>query len=124
MSATIPSLDTPEDRQTTVDASGRGQLLLEALEDPGCRSILSAADEEAMSAVELSEACDLPLSTTYRKLELLTEAGLLSEGIRIRRSGKHTSEYVRSVDDVHVSVGGAGGVELTLSRREPSTARS
>ena len=109
--------------RTVVLADGDEQLLLDALDDAGCRSILEATGEEALSANELSETCDLPLSTTYRKLELLTDAGLLEEGIRIRRSGKHTSEYVRSVDDVHLAVGGDGGIEVTVERRVPASAR-
>ena len=78
--------------------------VLDALDDPTCRRLLRATGETALSASELSERCDVPLSTTYRKLELLTEVGLLDERIRIRRSGKHTSEYRRRVDDVLVSV--------------------
>jgi DNA-binding IclR family transcriptional regulator len=33
----------------------------------------------ALSAKEISEACELPLSTTYRKLKQLTDAALLDE---------------------------------------------
>jgi DNA-binding transcriptional ArsR family regulator len=103
-----------EEGYTTVDAEEDGGLLLEVLSDADSRSILRATGEEALSASEISEACDLPLSTTYRKLERMSEAGLLAEGIRLRRSGKHTSEYVRRVDDVCVSLGAEGGIELTL----------
>ena len=103
-----------EEGPTTVDAEAEGGLLLEVLSDDDSRAILRATGEEALSASEISEACDLPLSTTYRKLERMNEAGLLAEGIRLRRSGKHTSEYVRRVDDVRVSLGAEGGVQLTL----------
>ena len=103
-----------EESPTTVDANGEGQILLEVLSDGDSRAILGATGERALTANEVSEACDLPLSTTYRKLERLTEAGLLAEGIRLRRSGKHTSEYVRRVEDVSVSFGAEGGVELTI----------
>lgn len=101
-------------RPTTLAADGDGQPVLDALEDPACRTILEATGEDARSAGELSEVCELPLSTVYRKLELLTDAGLLAESIRIRRSGKHTSEYRRAVDEVHVTMGANGGIELSL----------
>ena len=104
------------DSLTIDDADGTGDLLFEALGDEDCRTILRATGGDAMSANELSAACDLPLSTTYRKLERLTDAGLLAEGIRLRRSGKHTSEYVRCVDDVRVSIDADGGFELVLGR--------
>jgi len=71
---------------------------------------------EALTASELSETCGLPLSTTYRKLDLLTATGLLDEHTRVRQSGKHASEYTRSVDDVVVSLGTPGGTELRMSR--------
>lgn len=109
-----------EDDTTKDEARSTGELLFGVLGDEDCRSILIATGEEARSASELSERCDLPLSTTYRKVERLTDAGLLSEGIRLRRSGKHTSEYVRCVDDVHVAIGGDGDFELTLERNESS----
>lgn len=48
-----------------------GQPLLDALEDERCLSILAAADEVATSASELSAACDLSASTTYRKVDRL-----------------------------------------------------
>lgn len=101
-------------RSRTLDANGDGEVLLEALDDEACRAILSATGDTPLSASELSEACDLPLSTTYRKLDMLTDAGLLSEGIRIRRSGKHASEYRRAVDEVRIAVGTDSGIELTV----------
>lgn len=102
--------------RTTVDATAAGQPLLTALEDPGCRSILDATGEAARTASELGEACELPLSTVYRKLDRLGEAGLLEERIRIRRSGKHTSEYRRCIDAVHLDLDADDGVELTVER--------
>lgn len=94
------------------------QHLLDALEDGDCRTILEAADD-FLSANELSERCDIPLSTTYRKVEALTEAGLLEEGTRVCRSGKHTSEYRRRVDNVVVSMRSTG-FDLRVTRREHS----
>lgn len=89
--------------------------LLTALDDPGCRAILGATGEEALSARELSERCDLPLSTTYRKLDRLTDLGLLSERTRVRPSGRHANEYARRVASVQVSLD-TGRLEL---RRVP-----
>jgi len=92
--------------------------LLEALQDGDCRAILQATSGKSLSANELSETCDLPLSTTYRKVDILTEAGLLEEEIRLSTSGKHTSEYRLCVEDIHLTLGAENGVELELSRRE------
>ena len=49
--------------------------------------------------------------------ERLTDASLLSERTRIRRSGKHASEYVRNVEDVCISMADEGGLQLVVSHR-------
>ena len=66
------------------------QTLLDALDDADARAIIKAIEESA-TANEVSERCDIPLSTTYRKLDVLTEAGLLVEGTEIRSDGHHTT---------------------------------
>lgn len=92
------------------------EALLDAFDDAYCRAILDATSERALSAKEISEACELPLSTTYRKLEQLTDAGLLAERTRLSRTGKHTSEYRRVVEDVVVTIGAPGDLELQVSK--------
>lgn len=113
----IPGRSTPE---TVVEDADAVQEVLDALDDAGCRAILDATSDDALSATELSEACDLPLSTTYRKLDVLAGAGLLEERTRIRRSGKHLSEYARLVEEVVVSIDDGGEMELRISRCDRS----
>lgn len=112
-------LTRPSARQTAenraVDSSNLGAVL-GALEDSDCRQLLAATVDEARSATELSEQCDLPLSTTYRKVEKLTDAGLLAEQIRVCSSGKHTSEYTCTVGAVHLSVE-SDGIAAHLSEQ-------
>lgn len=103
-------------RETTVEDADEVHAILHTLQDDDCRAVLEATDEESLSANELAETCDLPLSTTYRKLDALTEAGLLAEQTRLCPDGKHASEYVRVVDEVLVDAD--AGFELTISRRE------
>jgi DNA-binding transcriptional ArsR family regulator len=94
------------------------EQLLTAFNDDDCRRILEAVadSDDCLTAAEISERCDVPLSTTYRKLELLTEAALLDEQLQIRRSGRHTSEYALGIDDVRISVGLEGGIALEVSQ--------
>jgi DNA-binding transcriptional ArsR family regulator len=96
------------------------ETLLDAFDDAYCRAIPDATSERALSAREISEACELPLSTTYRKLKQLTDADLLDEGTRICRTGKHASEYRRVVEDVVVSIDAHGELELRVWKREYS----
>jgi DNA-binding transcriptional ArsR family regulator len=89
--------------------------LLGALDDEGCRAILEATSGEALSASEVAERCGLALSTAYRKLEQLAEAGLLEERTRIRPAGKHPSEYIRAVASVTVGLDDGGRLRLATT---------
>ena len=96
------------------------ELVFESLADDGCRDILEATSEEALTATELSDRCDIPLSTTYRKLEQLADANLLDEQLRIRASGQHTAEYRKDFEDITVTTSEDGHPEVEISR-PPST---
>ena len=100
--------------EQTIRDSDSIESMLGALEDEDCRAILEATSEESLTASELSERCELALSTAYRKLDTLTDAGLLEEQIRLSRNGKHTNEYVRAIEDIHVSMSG-GEIELQIT---------
>jgi len=102
----------------TIEHDGDVRTILEALDDDACRNILEATSEAARTANELSETCNLPLSTAYRKLELLTGTGLLVERTRVSRAGKHASEYVRAVEEVRISLDPNGEMELQTIPRE------
>lgn len=110
--------DSSSDTIHRIDAEEEIQELLHALDDADCRKILDATSDEILSANEVSEMCSLPLSTTYRKLDMLTDTGLLAERTRIRRSGKHASEYSRLVEDVVISVSTCGEMKLQVSHCE------
>lgn len=93
------------------------QAVFEALADPDCRCIIRAVAEVPLTANECVRACDIPLSTTYRKLEMLAAAGFVEEGLRIRRDGKHASEYRQRFDRVDVVVDDEGELDVTVSSR-------
>lgn len=89
--------------------------VLAAFDDSACRQILAAVDEEALTAQELSETCDIPLSTLYRKIDLLVETTLVDEQLRLDANGRHSREYVRSVVQVEITMN-EGSIEMELSR--------
>ena len=97
---------TATEGDETLDAT------FEALADPDCRAILGAADTP-MTTGELAEACDLALSTAYRKVERLSETPLLVEGIRFDPDGDHAAEYARGATDAAVELTD-DGVTLTM----------
>ncbi|MDS0473818.1 helix-turn-helix domain-containing protein [Natrinema sp. 1APR25-10V2] len=115
MSATNPDARETRKRGWQREDPVDPQAVLAALDDDACRSILEATSEESLTATELSERCDIPMSTAYRKVEMLTEAELVEEQVRINTSGKHATEYRKNFDDVLVSVAG-GGLEIEMTK--------
>jgi DNA-binding transcriptional ArsR family regulator len=111
------------DEPTTFDDTEDVQRVLDVLDDAECRAILDATRDDPLTVGELADRCDLPQSTAYRKVDQLADADLLEESLRIRRSGKHVSEYACCVDDVTLDVGANEGIELTVSHSKPNTER-
>lgn len=109
----------PGSKPTALTEEADIESLLGALEDPDCRAIIEATTDEALSASELSDRCELPLSTTYRKLDQLTGVGVLEERVRLSRSGQHTSEYTLQIDSIHLSVDPDSGTVLRISEEQP-----
>ncbi|ELZ82879.1 hypothetical protein C455_01873 [Haloferax larsenii JCM 13917] len=90
-------------------------LVLDALADRTSRRMLTTLRESRgpMTAQELSAVCDVPLSTTYRKLERLTDARLVEETLQLRATGTHTHQYRAKVESVTLQLDGDEAVELT-----------
>lgn len=108
---------TQSDGRTTAGTDAEQQIeadaVLSALDDPDCRCILATVASSPSTASELVDRCDLPSSTAYRKLDLLTEAELLEERTRLRTDGNHVSEYACNVSAVTLEVS-ADGVSLSV----------
>jgi DNA-binding transcriptional ArsR family regulator len=85
---------------STDDEAADATPICETLGDADCRTIAARLDEP-LTASEVSEQCDVPLSTTYRKLDRLTEVGLVAEGTRID-DGHHASVYRPAFDAVTI----------------------
>ncbi|WP_254538826.1 winged helix-turn-helix domain-containing protein [Halomarina litorea] len=79
------------------------QEVLDALDDADCRAILRHT-AEPMTATELIDACDIPQSTLYRKLDLLRTASLVHEQDAIKPNGGRVTRYERDFDDVTISM--------------------
>lgn len=91
------------------------QVVLDALDDPGCREIVRALDRP-MSAKEVSEACDIPMTTTYRKLELLESASLVEEQTEIRPDGHHTKRYETDFEVLQVALNERREFDVSVTR--------
>ena len=91
------------------------QDVLDALDDPECRTIIKQL-EEPMTAKEISDSFDIPLSTAYRKLELLDDASLVEEQTELRVSGRHTARYALDFEAVHVMLDEDRSLAVTVDR--------
>ncbi|MFU1783118.1 helix-turn-helix domain-containing protein [Haloarcula japonica] len=96
------------------------QDVLDALDDPACRTILRETIEP-MTANELLDACDIPKSTLYRKLELLSSASLVREQETINPGGGRVTYYERSFEDVTISMDDSGTFSVNVDRPPQST---
>ncbi len=104
--------ESPSQRADDVD-----EQVLSALGDDPSRAILEALSEP-MTANELATECDIPLSTMYRKLERLSEAGLVSESTAIRASGQHTTRYALDFTEITVWLTDGNRLQTTVDRPE------
>ncbi|MDG5817341.1 winged helix-turn-helix domain-containing protein [Natronococcus sp. A-GB7] len=80
--------------------------VLDLLADPYARRILTAANDEPMTAKALSEACDASLPTIYRRVDTLDEQGLLEETRVVDSDGSHRRVYRTTVESVRATLEG------------------
>lgn len=105
----------------------RLKAFLRAVDDTDCRDILSAIKDEAKAVKEVSDECDVPLSTAYRKINRLHEAGLIEEKVRLSGSGNHTNVYQEDFDGALITLTDEGEFEVELvgtTRETPSATAS
>jgi DNA-binding transcriptional ArsR family regulator len=94
------------------------QAVFDVLESERCRRILRATRGEPRTATDLASALDIPVSTVYRKLDALVDAGLVTESTRIRHHGNHCVQYECVVGGISVDFD-TGAVELQFT--DPAT---
>ncbi|WP_435182938.1 ArsR/SmtB family transcription factor [Halobellus sp. EA9] len=96
--------------------------LLTLLGKERVRQILAATSRETLSAKELSEECDVALSTIYRRVEEMTDQDLLVEQTRIASDGSHRSAYRANVDHVDIDIDD-GTIEVDMHVHEDAARR-
>lgn len=98
------------------------ERLLELLGERRVRQILVATSREAMSARELSEECDVALSTIYRRVDDMIATDLLVEKTAIESDGSHHSVYEANVDHLAVDIDD-GEIDVTMHLDEDAAQR-
>jgi len=95
------------------------QALFDALADPDCREIAAALDEP-MTAKGIADECNLSQTSTYRKLETLSDAALVEERTEVRIDGHHAKQFVRDFSGVFVAFDGNDSFDVDVVRHEES----
>ncbi|WP_206425120.1 winged helix-turn-helix domain-containing protein [Halosimplex salinum] len=90
----------------------KGRAFLEAVSDEDCTAILDAVREERLTIPELSDDCDIPLSTAYRKVHLLQEADLVVEKNRLPKDCRPKNVYELDFDAAVVTMTEDGGFDV------------
>jgi predicted transcriptional regulator len=106
---------------STVTAEPDLAEIVDLLGDEHVRSILAATSAEPLSAKELSDHCDVSVSSIYRRVERLDGADLLQERTRPRSDGHHETVYVARLDRFELTVRD-GDVDWELDRRSTDVA--
>lgn len=88
--------------------------LLGYLEDDSTRCFLDVMSGGWCTVQELTDRCETPLSTTYRKISALEDAGLLLHREQLAASGQHVNEYRAKRLIVTMRIGEPNGVELGI----------
>ena len=101
------------------DESPSIQQLLNALSVEANRMILSVLNEP-MTAAELAKRCNISRSTVYRKVNTLSNAGLLEEHFAVDTTRGKCRVYERNIEHVSISVGDDGQLTVRVKRPERS----
>ncbi|SNZ04206.1 Helix-turn-helix domain-containing protein [Natronoarchaeum philippinense] len=101
-------IDVPEDPDP--------DEVLDLLDDQYAKAILRQTRDTALSAKEISTACDISVSTVYRRTERLVDCGLLAERRIAQSDGTHHSTYEARLDEVTVSLTD-DGFEVTIDEK-------
>lgn len=99
------------------------ERVLDALESDAARRLLGHLDTPR-TAQDLARRSDVPLSTVYRSVERLADAGLVRTRTEIRFDGTHPTRYELAVDSVTIRIADDGSltVDLAPDGREPGDA--
>lgn len=119
-----PERARAEERAASESADGAAEPspheVTAALDDADCRAMLAAL-EDPKTASELREECGIPSSTVYRKLDRLSDAGLVTERVTLDDGYQQVTRYVRAFDAVRLSAD-ADGFSVDVEAREHAVA--
>ncbi|NGM71019.1 winged helix-turn-helix transcriptional regulator [Natronolimnobius sp. AArcel1] len=79
------------------------ETVVAVLEDDDCRQIIAVL-EEPLTAEAIADAAGIALSSTYKKLDRLVDAGLVEKTTGARQGRKQTAHYITAVDRIAIGL--------------------
>lgn len=103
-------------QQTPPDTSGtthesltvESTTTLALLGDDHACEIIRTLEGEALAARELVERCEMSRPTVYRRLDRLTDAGIVAAEMALGADGHHRKEFSLAIDSVAFEIGADG----------------
>ena len=100
-----------------VEDSERKDSLLGILSDKYCRIIIESIMDKPKSAIEIVSETKIPVSTVYRRIQMLSDNKLLRISGNISEDGKKSFLYKSKVKGIQSQYdNGSVNVELILNR--------
>ncbi|RKD93815.1 winged helix-turn-helix domain-containing protein [Halopiger aswanensis] len=99
----------------SIDRAADPGRVIDALEDDACCDILAVL-EEPMTVKEIAAEAEVPLSTTYKKVDRLTDTSLVGEEIQLRPGGHHRSQYVARFERLAVEFDEHRNLQVEIER--------
>lgn len=85
--------------------------ILSAMSDQDSARIIQAVRSKAKGVVAISNEVQIPVSSMYRKIAILKQAGLVfAKSYEITEDGKRQELYLSSVLEVKIDFGGSDAV--------------
>lgn len=108
-------------RQVDSDTVDRPDVtsVVEVLGESYVLKILDAAAETALSAKEIAREADVPSTTMYRRLDSLTDVGLIEESMQLDDDGDHYHVYQTALEELNLTRQD-GGLQVVLDVHDDS----
>lgn len=88
-----------------------------ALNDKICRTLVGTLTDSPMSVSELANETEVPLSTTYKKIDRLKQAELVEELTQVDPGGHHHHRYIVNLERLVVELTDKGDFIIHVERR-------
>lgn len=106
---------------TEISVTAAESEILDAIADTDSQQILGATASEARTVSELVKECDCSTASLYRKVNTLCEVGLLQERVRIRSTGRNSSEYKLTIESIMIEFCANENLEVKITFLPQST---